>query len=126
MRNAMRGIIGLVGLFNIMIGMGFLLAPAKLGLAFFLAPTSIQGLATLRADFPGFFIGASIFALYGAWRGEARPLLVPMVMLALALFGRCVSLAADGMGPGAIPPMLVEALMIGLLALGYRSLAVRP
>ncbi len=121
MKPAMRGLIGLVGLFNIAIGLGFLLMPQKLGLAFFLAPTDIQGLATLRADFPGFFVGAATFALIGAWRADSRLLLVPMLMIGLALFGRCVSVAVDGTLPTTVPPMLVEAFMLVLLGLGYRA-----
>jgi hypothetical protein len=123
LKTIMRGVIGLVGLFNISIGLLFLAQPAKLGAAFFLSPLTSQGLATLRADFPGFFIGASVFALYGAWRSDARPLLVPLVMLGLALFGRFISLALDGVGPAAIPPMVVEAVMITLLVVARRSFA---
>lgn len=121
MRTVLRIIIGLIGLFNIVIGLGFLLAPQKLAAAFFLEPLGTQGMATLRADFPGFFIGASVFALLGAWSGQARPLLVPILMLALALFGRFVSIAIDGMAPTALQPMLVEAVMITLLVLGWRN-----
>ena len=35
MRTVLRVIIGLIGLFNITIGLGFLLAPEKLAAAFF-------------------------------------------------------------------------------------------
>ena len=121
MRTVLRVIIGLIGLFNITIGLGFLLAPEKLAAAFFLEPLGTQGMATLRADFPGFFIGASVFALFGAWTGQARPLLVPILMLSLALFGRFVSLALDGMAPTAAQPMIAEAVMITLLVLGWRN-----
>lgn len=121
MRTILRAVIGLIGVFNIAIGLGFLLAPDKLALAFYLVPMGTQGLATLRADFPGFFIGASVFALAGAWTGQARPLLVPIVMLGLALSGRFVSLAIDGMAPTAVQPMVVEAVMITILLLGWRN-----
>lgn len=121
MRNVMRAVIGLVGLFNLGIGLGFLLAPQKLAAGFFIIPLGTQGLATLRADFPGFFIGAAVFTLIAARRGEARPLLVPIVIIGLALLGRCLSLAADGTPLTALPPMLVETLMLVLLALAYRQ-----
>jgi hypothetical protein len=119
----MRITIGLVGLFNILIGLGFLLAPDKLAQAFFLMPIGSQGLATLRADFTGFFIGAAIFALIGAWRADPRPLMVPIVMLGLALTGRAVSLVMDGVGPEAIGPMVIEAVMLALLFVARRSFA---
>lgn len=116
-----RGLILVLGLFNFVIGLGFLVQPAKLGAAFFLSPVGSQGLATMRADFTGFFIGASVFALYGAWKMRADALLVPMVMLGLALTGRCVSLALDGMAPTAPAPMLIEVIMLAILFFGYRA-----
>lgn len=116
-----RILIFVLGVFNLVIGLGFLLQPAKLGAAFFLSPVGSQGLATLRADFTGFFIGASMFALYGAWKMRADALLVPIVMLGLALMGRLVSLAFDGMAPTALAPMVVETVMLAILFFGYRA-----
>ena len=122
MQGLLRGLIGLIGVFNILIGLGFLFLPAKLAAAVFLTPIGTEGLAALRADFPGFFVGASLFALAGAIRNQAAPLLVPLVMLSIALFGRCVSLVLDGFTATAVPPMVVEVVMITILFAGYRSL----
>lgn len=121
MRQAMRMLVGLLGLFNLAIGLAFLFAPAGPAAAFFIEPMGIQGMATIRADFPGFFIGAALFALLGAWRGEAAPLNVPLVMLAIAFFGRCVSLVVDGMAPTAVQPMVAEAVMMAVLLLARRN-----
>jgi hypothetical protein len=127
MQMALRLIVGLVGLFNMAIGLLFLLAPAKGAEAFFLSPIGSQGLATMRADFPGFFITGGAFALIAALRRDADAVLVPIMLLALAITGRAVSLVADGMGPAAVPPMVAEALMISLLGLYRRSLkGTRP
>ena len=113
----MRALVGLVGLLTTVIGLGFLVRPEIMATSFFVQPTQLEGLATLRGDFPGFFIGASIFALWGAWKADARPLLVPMVLLAIVLFGRIVSVVVDGTGPNTFPPMVAEALMIAVLAI---------
>lgn len=121
MRTVLRIVIGLLGLFNIAIGLGFMFAPEKLGPAFFLDPLGAQGMATLRADFPGFFIGAGTFAMLGAVTAQARPLLVPLLMLGLALLGRFVSIAIDGRAPTAAQPMVVEAVMLIILLLGWRN-----
>ncbi|WP_310497975.1 DUF4345 family protein [Sandarakinorhabdus sp.] len=122
MAMALRGLVALIGLFNILIGLGFLMRPAQLAQQFFLSPVGSQGLATLRADFPGFFITGGTFALIGALRSDTRALLVPMLLLAVALVGRFVSLAADGFGPEAVQPMVAEAVMILVLFLCQRSL----
>lgn len=123
MAGVMRVMVGLLGLFNIAIGLGFLLTPAKLGGQFFLSPIGQQGLATLRADFPGFFITGGVCALVGALQKDRRALLVPMLLLAIALTGRCVSLLLDGIPQTAFAPMLVEAVMIIVLALARRTMA---
>ena len=125
MRKAIRAVIALVGLFNLVLGLGFLIDPARLGAAFFLTAADTQGLATLRADFTAFFITGGAFALIGAWRARPEPLAVPLTLLTSALSGRFVSLAADGASPAAFGPMAAEAAMIAVLLAGRRILADR-
>ena len=124
MRKAIRAAIALVGLFNLAIGLRFLVDPVRLGATFFLAPAGIQGLATLRADFPAFFMTGGAFALIGAWRGRSEPLTVPLILLGIALFGRFVGLSVDGVSATAFQPMIAEAVMIAILLAGRRILAV--
>jgi hypothetical protein len=121
MRSIARGLVLILSLFNLVIGLGFLLQPAKLAAAFFLSPVGTQGLATIRADFTGFFVGASLFALYGAWKMRADVLLVPMVMIGLALTGRFVSLSLDGMAATAPAAIVIEVIMLTILVVGYRT-----
>jgi hypothetical protein len=120
-----RLVIGLVGLVNIALGLMFLFQPRELAARFFLEPIGTQGLATLRADFPAFFLVGGLFALLGAVRAERAPLAVPMLLLAIALAGRTLSLVADGAPPTAFPPMVAEAVMILLLALASMAFAPR-
>lgn len=121
MQGLVRGAIAFIGVGITLIGLGFLFAPLIFAPLFYIEPIGSQGLASIRADFGGFFIGGGVFALVGAWRQQARPLLVPMLLLAIALFGRFVSLIVDGMGPGAIPPMVAEAVMLAILYAGWRQ-----
>jgi hypothetical protein len=119
----MRILVGLVGLFNFLLGLGFLLNPVLLAARFALSPVGTQGLATIRADFPAFFITGAIFAVVGAWRADPRPLLVPLALLGLALSGRFVSIALDGVVPTTLPPMIAEAVMIVILIVARRAFA---
>jgi hypothetical protein len=121
MKSVVRILIGVVGLFNILIGLSFLFNPAKMASQFALSPLGTQGMATMRADFPAFFLTGAIFALIGAWRADAKPLLVPLVLLSLALFGRFVSIALDGIAPTTMEPMVAEVAMLTVLGLGYRT-----
>jgi multisubunit Na+/H+ antiporter MnhB subunit len=121
MRNVMRAMVALVGLFNLALGIGFLVDPAQAGLRFFLTSMGTQGLATMRADFTAFFVTGAAFALIAAWRAWRTPLLVPLSLLSIAITGRSISLVADGAPGIAFTPMIVEAIMIVLLALGWRA-----
>ncbi len=121
MNAVLRGLIGLVGLFNLILGLGFLFTPARTAAPFFLTADNIQGLATLRADFSGFFILAAACAFYGAWKQYAAPLLVPMALFSIAILGRSIGLVLDGVTSTAFTPMIVEAVMIAILLTGWRS-----
>lgn len=120
MRNVIRVVVGMTGVFNILLGLGFLIDPAQAGLRFFLVSLGTQGLATMRADFPAFFLTGGAFAIVAAWRAWRTPLLVPLSLLGTAIFGRVVSLIADGAPARAFPPMIAEAVMILILAAGWR------
>ncbi|QLC21897.1 DUF4345 family protein [Parasphingopyxis sp. CP4] len=115
-----RILVLLLGLFNIFLGISFLFNPAEMAGDFFLEPQGIQGLATIRADYPAFFLTAGGFALYSAWKQSGWPLLVPMCLMSIAIIGRVVSLALDGEAPTAFQPMVVEAIMIAISVIGYR------
>ena len=116
-----RVAIGAIALFNIVIGLGFLIDPAGSALRFHLSPLGSQGMATLRADFPAFFIVGGGGALIAALQARRGPLLVPIALLGIAFLGRVVSLVADGAPPTAAPPMIAEAVMIALLGLAWRN-----
>lgn len=114
-----------VGFLNIALGLMFLVRPEWMGAQFYITPVGSQGLATIRADFPGFFLTGGGFALWGAWMRYAEELRVPIVLLSIALFGRFVSLIFDGAGPSALPPMILEAVMIAILVAGMRTFGHR-
>lgn len=113
--------VGLVGAFNIVMGLGFLVLPGTQSLNFFLAPLGTQGMATLRADFTAFFLVGGGCALLAVLRRDRRPLQVPLALLVVAILGRAVSLVADGAPATAFPPMVAEAVMIAVLALAWRA-----
>jgi hypothetical protein len=121
MTQALRLAVGLGGLLFIVIGLAFLIHPAEMGALFFLTAEGSQGLATIRADLTGFFVVGGLFAVLGAWRQDPEPLKVPLLLLAIALFGRTVSIVVDGRGPEALQPMIVEAVFLGLILAAQRA-----
>lgn len=73
------------------------------------------GAANIRADIGGLFLAIGVFALVAAWKRSATWLLATWLLPALALLGRFISLAIDGIGPKVIEPMVVEAIILVLL-----------
>jgi len=121
MKLAMQGVIGVVGLFNMLVGFGFLFRPDRLAQQFAVVPLGAQGLATMRADFPAFFLTGALFALIGAWRADPKPLVVPLVLVGIAIFGRFVGVVVDGHIPATFAPMIAEAGMIAALLLARKT-----
>lgn len=122
MRFVLTALIFLFGLFDLMMGLNFLLNPATTATGFGLSANGIQGLSTLRADFTAFFGVVAACMMIGAWRRNADLLLVPAAVMAIAVSVRAISLALDGTYPGWQVPMLVEALHVVLLVAAWRVL----
>ena len=125
MRLILTALIFVEGLFFLVMGLGFLLMPASTVTSFHLAPDGAGGMAVLRADFPAlFFVGGGAM-IWGAWRRNGDLLLVPAALFGIALFGRLVSLFADGAYPQFWSPMLVEATAVILSLVASRVLPHR-
>lgn len=122
MRFVLTALIFLFGLFDLMMGLNFLLNPATTATGFGLAAGGTQGLSTLRADFTAFFGVVAACMMIGAWRRNADLLLVPAAVMGVAVSVRAISLAVDGTYPGWQVPMLVEALHVVLLVSAWRVL----
>jgi arylsulfatase/uncharacterized sulfatase len=121
-RVAARLLLGLVGALALLIAGRFWLAPAEAAALFAVSPQGAAGLGTIRADMAAFFAAAGGLSLIAAVRRESRWLWPALLILGLALAGRTLNLALTGGGPGVIPPMVVEAVLIGIVLLGMRLL----
>jgi hypothetical protein len=120
MTQLMRILVFGVAVFNLALGMIFLLAPTRIAPAFNVLPAGVQGVASLRADFSAFFLCGAAFALVGAWRQASAPLRVPLLLLGIALSGRLIGVVVDGVVATTLAPMVAEFAMIVILALAYR------
>ena len=122
MRLILTALVFVQGLFFVLMGFNFLLMPASAGISFGLSADGPAGLAVLRADFPAlFFVGGGAMIL-GAWKRNGDMLVVPAAIFGVALFGRFVSMAADGAEAGFWFPMIVEAAAVILSLVASRVL----
>ena len=115
MRLVLTALIVIAGLFDLFLGVGFLLDPANSGATFHLRPDGAGGLAVLRADMTAFFTVAAVWMIWGAWKRNGDLLLVPAALFGIAFAGRAVSAAVDGTYPEYWLPMAVEAFHVALL-----------
>ncbi len=122
MRMIVLGLIVVAGIFNLMLGLSFLLNPVNMASQFALDPRGIQGLASLRADFTAFFLVVGSMMIWGAWRRLPTLFLTPMLLLGIAFLGRCLSLILDGAADTAFLPMGIEAAQVLLLLWGRNML----
>ena len=120
MRIAVTALIFLAGMFNLFLGLSFLLDPSGMGRQFGVSPNGPLGLAVLRADFVAFFLVIGFCMLRGAWRRNGDLLLVPAALLGVAFIGRAISAVVSGTEPGFFQPMVFEAVQVVLLAIGWR------
>ncbi|MFM2300664.1 MAG: hypothetical protein RLZZ84_400 [Pseudomonadota bacterium] len=122
MRLILTALIFLFGLFDLFMGLNFLLNPQATAAGFGLSPIGIQGLSSLRADFTAFFGVVAACMMVGAWRRNGDLLLVPAVMMGTAVTVRFIALAIDGTYPGFAVPMVVELSHVILLVAAWRVL----
>jgi peptidoglycan/LPS O-acetylase OafA/YrhL len=120
-----RAFAGLAALFGIVLGVAFLIQPVSWGAAFFLSPMGIPGMAVLRADMTAFFLTGGILAAIGGWKQNPAWLVTPIMLFAIAIIGRTISLVADGVTPGAFLPMIVEAALVAMLVFAHRTFSNR-
>lgn len=118
-----RVIVGVLGVLALLLGLAFWINPelpaARLGLE----AHDALGIATLRADLGGFFAVSGALSLAAAIRSNARLLTAPLLLVAAALIARIATAALAGFEQNMAQPMVIEAVLLAVLALGRRGLA---
>lgn len=122
MRLILTALLFLFGLFNLLLGIGFLIDPVSSGATFKLLPDGPGGLAVLRADLTAFFLVAGGCQLWGGWRRNGDLLLVPALLFGIAFTGRALSAMVDGTAEGFALPMAIEASQVILAIAAWRVL----
>lgn len=112
---ALRILLGLIAAFMLAYGLAVLFALDTIKPVLALATTSDLGRANIRADVGGVFITSGFFAGIAAIYRHQQAALAGALLFFIALSGRFVSLAFEGMVAGGAGPMLVEAIFGSVL-----------
>lgn len=120
MKLVLRIVLGLAGLVFVVMGLAFWANPATPAARLGIEAANALGTSSLRADMAAFFGVAGGLTLLAAVRANARLLTAPLLMIAIALTGRVITVAVDGYTPDMMQPMVIEAVLLALLAAGRR------
>lgn len=114
-----RILLGISALGSLLLALGLWIGPDQVIPALGIATTDLEGglvgRATVRADIAGLFGGMGICMLIAVIRQSTQWVNATLVFAGAALAGRLVSLVMDGGGTVALQPILLEAVIIGLL-----------
>lgn len=119
-RTVLRGLVGLLGVLGLLIALQLWLNPAGPAAKLGVQAMGPLGLATIRADMGGFFGAVGILAVWAAFKGQGKVLTAPLLLVALALTGRVIAVAMDGLTPDMVQPMVTEAVLVVAFAAGRR------
>ena len=111
----LRLLAGLVGIFFLVLGIGFLTLPEVFATGFFVEPARAVGINAIRGDFGALFLGLSFFCLLGTLTVHRSLLLVPVVFLTLIIFGRLISLVVDDVPLVAGDAIVIEFILLVIL-----------
>jgi hypothetical protein len=119
MRNiVVRGAVLVIGVLLLLGGLAALAEPARLAGSLGITAAVPLGAASLRADLFGFFATAGIMAIAAAIRRAPAMLTAPLLLIGLALIGRCVALAFQPFDHTLLPPMIAETFMAAVFTAG--------
>ena len=110
-----RALVGLMALFFFAMGVLFWVSLDTQAAQFQIQAAGALGNASIRADFGSFFLSAGLFCGYAAWKQHGEAALAAATLFGLALLGRLVTIVLEGAAPGAVQPMVVEAICVAIL-----------
>ncbi len=112
---AARALVGLMALLFLYMGLGFWFSLDSRAAEFAIEASNALGRASIRADFGSFFLTVGVLCGYASWKRCGSAAAGAALLFGLALLGRIVTIILEGKAPGAVPPMVVEAVSVGIL-----------
>ncbi|MFT5679582.1 MAG: hypothetical protein ACI8RZ_000486 [Myxococcota bacterium] len=116
----MRWIVGGMGVFFVLVAVGWVVAPELVAEGFSISLTGADGRSTARSDLGGFFGAMGAFCLLGS-RGEVAMLKAAVISLGIIAVLRVVSMVLDGASLFTGAALAVELVGVGLLVLAIRT-----
>ncbi len=122
MKNLIKGLVVLASLPLLVLGLKAMFAPVSMFEMFNLNPQGVFGLNTIRADLGGMLTSSAVMMYIGLWKKNPTWFMATILVMATLLVGRVISFITDGWTNAAIPAVVVEFVVIGVLLLAINKL----
>lgn len=115
MENLPEIFVGVAGLMLLGLGITSMFAPKKMLKNFAVEPVGTMGLNTIRGVMGGLFLSSVAMLALGYLQGQSLWYQAVALILGAVAIGRVIGLIIDGFNKSAIPPLIVELVMVGVL-----------
>ncbi|MGI9598338.1 MAG: DUF4345 family protein [Acidimicrobiales bacterium] len=122
MNTLMQIVVGILAIPLAALGIRSMFFPTNMGAAVGLTPEGIPGLSEIRSVLGGLFLASVAMIITGLATDDTTWFIAVAIVMAAAAFGRLVSIGTDGLTQAVLPPLVIEALIGGLLVLGHYTL----
>ena len=122
MKNSIKILVVISSIPLLVLGVMAMFAPTTTFELFDLDPRGVLGMNNIRANLGGLLIASALMILIGLWRQNQTWLLAAILMVGTVLVGRIISFIVDGWTPAAIPSVVIEVFVIGILCLASSKL----
>ena len=122
MKNVIKILLVISSIPLFVLGVKAMFAPMITLELFDLDPRGVFGMNNIRADLGGMLIASGLMIVIGLWRQNHTWFLATILLMSTLLFGRIISFIADGWTSAAIPAVVVEIVVIGVLFLANSKL----
>ncbi|MDH4091753.1 MAG: DUF4345 domain-containing protein [Cyclobacteriaceae bacterium] len=122
MKNVIKILVVISSIPLFVLGVRAMFAPMTTFELFDLDPRGVFGMNNIRADLGGMLIASALMILIGLWRQNHTWFFATILMMSTLLVGRIISFIVDGWTSAAIPAVVVEIFVIGVLFLANSKL----
>jgi len=122
MNNVIKILIVIPALLLLALGLKSMFLPMEMAEKFGVEPLGPNGLNTIRGHLGGTLLTAAALMFIGLLSKNTTWFLATAVFMGLVAVGRAVGFAVDGIAPEAIPPLVIEIIIIGVMMAAHKKL----
>jgi len=125
MKKSVQFLVFLCSVPLLLLGIKAMFFPASTYALFEVTPTGTFGFNTIRGSIGGLFLTGAALMLTGLWTKNRTWFHAALLMVSIVFAGRIISLILDGWTNVAIPPLVIEVFIIGVMLLASKKEALQ-